>query len=99
VNEKAKGSEIIQSHAIVKGRVQGVGFRGTTQHHARRLQLTGTVKNLPDGTVEIYALGTHEQIQELFEALRNDPGMGRVEGISLDETPPRKEFEDFQIIF
>ena len=89
----------VEVHALVRGRVQGVGFRGTTQHHALRLSLRGTVKNLPDGSVEIYVMGARSVIDQLFEALRKDSGLGRVDDISVDERPPRKEYDGFQITF
>lgn len=52
-------------HAYVSGRVQGVWFRDTTQKKATELMLTGWVRNLPDGRVEVTACGTKESI-DLF---------------------------------
>lgn len=57
--------ELIEIHAIAKGNVQGVGFRFTTQRMAQELGLKGSVRNQSDGTVEIYAQGTKQQI-DLF---------------------------------
>lgn len=54
--------KIIEIHAIAKGKVHGVGFRYTTQRIALEIGIKGTVENLPDGTVEIYAQGSQAQI-------------------------------------
>ncbi len=52
--------DIYEMHAIVRGDVQGIGFRAMTRNYAQSLGLRGTVRNLPNGTVEIYAQGTKE---------------------------------------
>ena len=51
--------------AWVHGRVQGVGFRYTTQHEAQRLGLTGYAKNMDGGSVEIVACGESVQVEQL----------------------------------
>jgi acylphosphatase len=55
---------MIAKHLIFTGRVQGVGFRFTTQRIALRHQLTGWVRNLPDGTVEMFAQGSDQDITD-----------------------------------
>jgi acylphosphatase len=57
----------------VTGRVQGVGFRWWTRSLAVRLQVTGTVRNLPDGSVAVHARGTDEQLRQLEAQLRTGP--------------------------
>ena len=59
---------------IVRGQVQGVGFRWFALHAARQLALAGYVRNLSNGCVEIYASGEQEKISELIENLRSGPG-------------------------
>ena len=59
---------------IVRGQVQGVGFRWFALHAARQLALAGYVRNLSNGCVEICASGEAEKISELIENLRSGPG-------------------------
>lgn len=57
--------------ARVYGRVQGVGFRYTTQYEAKRLGLTGYAKNLDDGSVEVVACGEEGQVEKLMQWLKS----------------------------
>ncbi len=69
-------------HAIqvrVSGRVQGVGFRAATAHRARQLALSGWVRNLPDGRVELQAWGTPAALAALRDWLRSGPALARVD--------------------
>lgn len=63
--------EIVEIHAIAHGIVQGVGFRATTRRIAFDMKLKGSVKNMPDGTVEIYAQGTKSQIENFCKVMNN----------------------------
>jgi len=67
----------------VRGRVQGVGFRYFVEQSATQLGLTGWVRNLDDGDVEVYAAGTGEQLSELAGLLRKGPRWAEVR--SVDE--------------
>jgi acylphosphatase len=58
---------------FVSGNVQGVGFRYFTQRTADRLQLNGYTRNLPDGRVEVYAIGAPDQLAKLRSALDRGP--------------------------
>lgn len=89
----------IEMHAIAKGRVQGVGFRATTRYHANKLGLQGSVKNLPDGTVEIYALGPKSTCQQLLIDLETDLGLGQIDTFTTDFYPNKHTFEGFKILF
>jgi acylphosphatase len=60
-------------HARIDGMVQGVGFRYSTLHQARRLELAGYVRNLWDGSVEVVAEGRLENLQQLERWLRRGP--------------------------
>jgi acylphosphatase len=71
----------------VTGRVQGVGFRHWTRKTAERLGLSGTVRNLPDGSVEVHAAGSAHALRELEGALRDGPPGARVE--QVDAVPAR----------
>lgn len=65
----------------VRGRVQGVGFRWWTHREAARLGLTGTVRNLADGSVEVMARGPDDALDRLERALRHGPPMAQVDAI------------------
>jgi acylphosphatase len=66
---------------LVSGRVQGVGFRWWTLGKGRRLGLSGTVRNLRDGSVEVRAAGPAEALDELERWLRQGPPGARVDGV------------------
>ena len=73
-------------HAVVRGRVQGVGFRWFVRESAHRLGLSGWVRNLPDGSVEVAADGDAESIEVFRGALREGPAGASV--AQIDELPP-----------
>ena len=79
-------------HVLVRGRVQGVGFRWHVREAARRLGLAGWVRNRPDGTVEVAAEGSDELLQLLQNELRKGPPGAAV--ASLDELDPLDELHD-----
>lgn len=66
---------------LISGRVQGVFFRASTRHEARRLNLTGHAANLPDGRVEVLACGRPEDLDRLAEWLRRGPPGARVDKV------------------
>ena len=76
---------------LVRGRVQGVGFRWFVRVQARRLNLSGWVANRPDGTVELAAAGDQEKLDELKRRVKRGPDGAQV--ISLDELDPLDEHE------
>ena len=73
--------------AIVRGRVQNVGFRAATAREARRLGLAGSVRNLLDGRVEVEAWGEAAAVDGLVAWLRRGAPPARVTGVDLDESP------------
>lgn len=66
-------------HVFVAGRVQGVGFRYSTQERARSLGLCGWVRNLPDGRVEAEFEGPRPALEEMLEWCRHGPRFAAVE--------------------
>jgi acylphosphatase len=66
---------------IVRGRVQGVGFRWFVEHEARRIGVVGTVRNLNSGEVETIAGGTEEQLAALKAKLQQGPRAARVDRV------------------
>ena len=81
-------------HVFVSGRVQGVCFRMYTQQQARLLGLTGWVKNLSDGRVEVMASGEEIQLRTLQDWLQKGPGMAKVLNVDL-KIIETKEFNGF----
>jgi acylphosphatase len=81
----------------ITGRVQGVGFRGFARAEARDLGLSGRVKNLPDGSVEVVAVGAPPALARLRERLREGPPGGRVQKIEEQELVLLPEEEGFEI--
>jgi len=80
----------------VHGRVQGVGYRYFVQHAAARLGIIGWVRNLDDGGVEVYAIGSHADHDELSERLHHGPSMADVHGVEVQEAALEK-LRDFRI--
>jgi acylphosphatase len=82
---------------VVSGRVQGVGFRFFTQDIAHREGLTGGVRNLPDGRVEVVAEGDEETLARFEAALWRGPSHARVENVEVESTAPTGRHTGFQI--
>lgn len=68
-------------HVAVRGRVQGVGFRWFVREAARRLDIAGWVKNLPDGSVEVAADGSDDAIADLRAELQRGPEGAHVQSV------------------
>jgi acylphosphatase len=79
---------------VVRGRVQGVGFRYFVERAAQQLRLHGYVRNRADGSVEVYASGAAERVNDLKARLWSGPSMSRVENVEEYESEPgqRKGF-------
>ena len=82
----------------VFGRVQGVGFRQWTHRTAVRLGLSGTVRNLPDGTVEVLACGGADALTQLEAALHRGPLAARVDRVESVATTAAAPAEGFRIV-
>jgi acylphosphatase len=81
---------------IVRGRVQGVGYRYFAQHAAESLGLSGYVRNLDDGRVEVYATGPEAKLSELAGMLYRGPRWADVRGVD-EEQAPVQEYGSFHI--
>ena len=75
-------------HAVVRGRVQGVSFRYHTRVAASALGVSGWVRNLPDGTVEVLAQGDDRDLRELLRWLEDGPPASRVDKVDVDWRDP-----------
>ncbi len=82
----------------VSGRVQGVGFRYFAERIATELGVTGYTRNLDDGRVEVYAVGSAEKLSELSGYLWKGPRMADVRQVEELEAP-LQEYSDFRIEF
>ena len=74
-------NDVLARRYTVSGRVQGVGYRNYVEHVAGKIGLEGYVRNRRDGSVEVFAMGTHEQLRQLLPALERGPMMSRVSGV------------------
>lgn len=83
--------ERIRKHIIFYGYVQGVGFRWKAKQTADRYGISGWVRNLPDGSVEMEAEGTPRDIADLTEALENH-AWGSVERIESKDIPVHGDY-------
>lgn len=79
------------------GQVQAVNFRYYTVQKAQSLGLTGFVRNLPDGAVEVVAEGEEESLQKLFRWCRVGPLLAQIESVEIEWGKPIGEFERFEI--
>ena len=88
--------EIVSFQAVVRGRVQGVGFRYFARQRAEILGVAGFVRNLPDGSVEVHAEGAETALTSFEADLRRGPSFGKVEDTSIVKVKARG-FERFEI--
>lgn len=84
-------------HLTASGTVQGVFFRAETQAEARRLGLTGWVRNVADGTVELQAQGAGAAVDGLIEFCRGGPGSARVTDLEVEERDPVSDEDTFEV--
>jgi acylphosphatase len=77
----------VRYRCVVRGKVQGVGFRAATRHQARKLGLQGWVRNLPDGSVEAAVEGPPEKLRALVAWLAHGPPAAKVADVTTTEEP------------
>jgi acylphosphatase len=82
---------------LVRGRVQGVGFRWFVEREAHILKITGWVRNNPDGSVEVLAMGTREQLARLRSRLHEGPRAARVDNVVESESEPVAGLNSFHV--
>ncbi len=93
------GKEIVRVHVFAGGRVQGVAYRFYAEKYATGLGITGWVRNLADGRVEVLAEGSAGSIASFLDRLREGPNLARVETFDVRHEPATGEFRDFRVIF
>jgi acylphosphatase len=82
---------------IVRGQVQGVGFRWFVEREAHMLAIAGWVRNNHDGSVEVLAQGTRDQLAGLHSRLREGPRAARVDSVEVSEASPTAGLSSFRI--
>jgi len=90
-------SDLASVHIIVHGRVQGVFFRAFAFRQAKELGLTGYVRNLPGGAVEVQAEGERKQLEELLSELKVGPPVAKVEGVETNWSEYTGRYSGFTI--
>jgi len=82
---------------VVRGRVQGVGFRWFVEREAHTLGIAGWVRNNADGSVEVLAMGTRDQLAGLRSRLQQGPRAARVDNVEESESRPVAGVKTFRI--
>ena len=82
---------------IVKGRVQGVGYRWFTLNTAEKFGIKGFVKNLYNGNVEVFAEGEDADLLKFIEKLKEGPSFSNVTGIETDYKDFEGRFKEFKV--
>lgn len=86
-------------HVFISGFVQGVGYRRFVRHHAKKLGLTGWVKNLEDNRVEAVFHGPKEQIERIISICEKGPFLSEVRDIVVEwDENPQESLDTFEII-
>ena len=84
-------------HIFVSGRVQGVFFRENTRKRAKKLGITGWVRNLPDGRLEAIFEGDKDKVEELINWTKRGPMFAKVNGLETVLEEYQGEFDNFEI--
>ena len=82
---------------VVRGRVQGVGFRWFVEREAHMLGISGWVRNNHDGSVEVLAQGTRDQLSGLRSRLQQGPRAARVDDVEESDAKPVSGLNKFRI--
>jgi acylphosphatase len=90
-------SEQLRLHAIVKGRVQGVGFRAFVVENGIAFGATGWARNRWDGSVEVVAEGDRKTLENLLAALQRGPRISNVTQVDQEWSPASGEFRSFHV--
>lgn len=93
------GKGLVRVRLFAGGRVQGVAYRFYAEKCAARLAITGWVRNLPDGRVEVLAEGSDEHIETFLELLKEGPSLAQVATFDVRREPATGEFRDFRVVF
>jgi acylphosphatase len=90
---------MVRYHLFVDGRVQGVGFRYFTQYEAMKRNLTGWVRNLDDGRVELQVQGDIEKVEQFVQQIKKGPPFSRVEKVAIHAISPVQNEKNYRILY
>ncbi|KKL93730.1 hypothetical protein LCGC14_1871750 [marine sediment metagenome] len=94
------GEPLAAVRAVVRGRVQGIGFRDYVLNRARFLGLSGYVRNLPDGrSVEVVAEGARPDLEQLLDYLREGPSISRIDAVDAEWREATGAYDGFGVGF
>ena len=100
MNDKSKGSQgMASAHVVISGLVQGVGYRWFVTRKAKEYNLTGYVKNLYNGDVEVEAEGQRAMILDFVRDLRVGPRSGHVTDMKIDWGEYKGRYGSFEVKF
>lgn len=88
----------LELHIIVWGRVQGVGFRMAARHYALKYNLVGSVRNLEDGNVEIFAQGSRQELENFIQDIKDHFNHGYIARLDTKYSKPSHAFHQFVIL-
>ncbi len=86
-----------QLSCVIRGLVQGVGFRWFVQREANARGITGWVRNNPEGSVELIAQGTRPALESFLGAVRKGPRSAMVKDVLVEWTVPSREYRSYEI--
>ena len=87
----------IRARVLISGRVQGVFFREKTRGMAKKIGVTGWVKNLSDGWVEAVFEGSKKSVEKIINWAKRGPILAKIESIDIEWQEYKGEFADFEI--
>jgi acylphosphatase len=93
----AESGDRERAHVRVSGDVQGVFFRDSTREKATQLDLTGWVKNLPDGSVEALFEGPSERVREMVRWCEEGPSRAEVESVDVEYEEAGEDLTGFEV--
>lgn len=87
-----------QARVFISGFVQGVGFRYFVKQNARKIGVTGWVRNLPDGRVEALVQGNEEKVKELISACSKGPFLSEVRDVVVEWEELQDKLQEFSVL-
>lgn len=85
-------SETLTRHLLIRGRVQGVGFRNYLEYKAQQLGVSGWVRNRNDGSVEVMVQGSETAVAAIIECAQRGPRASQVSGVTVSDVAAAEDF-------
>jgi len=92
-----RGNEWVQVRIVLRGRVQGVGYRYFALRKAGEYEVTGYVRNLSSGEVEVVAEGRKDQVESFLEEIKRGPVSAHITGVQEEWLPFSGFYPDFRV--